>query len=71
MLPASSRHGLHGRLIGAQDTTLVSYIYADVRSAEAKVVLIPYIFQAGNTFRLLSDKPRLQPSHPFGGRVRH
>jgi hypothetical protein len=44
------------RIIGTQNNSLVSYINAKVKSSADKVNLIPYYFQANNTFRLYNDK---------------
>jgi hypothetical protein len=44
------------RIIGTQNSSLVSYINANVNSAVDEVTLIPYYFQSNNTFRLYNDK---------------
>ncbi len=44
------------RVIGRKNTSLVSYINAKVLSSADKVNLVPYYFQANDTFRLFNDK---------------
>jgi len=44
------------RVIGTQNTSLVSYINAKVNSTVDKVNLVPYYYQSNNTFRLYNDK---------------
>ncbi len=44
------------RFIGTQNTSLVSYINGRVVAPEDRVTLVPYYFQADNTFRLYNDK---------------
>jgi hypothetical protein len=42
----------------------LSHIYANVRSADDKIILIPYIFQADNTIRHFKDKHVLNQVTP-------
>ena len=44
------------RVVGLQNNSLVSYINANVNSSADKVTLVPYYFQANNTFLLYNDK---------------
>jgi hypothetical protein len=44
-----------GRVTGSSNTSLISYINAHVSKPEDKVVQIPYIFTAENTFRFFND----------------
>ncbi|KAH8662544.1 flavin-containing amine oxidase [Xylariales sp. PMI_506] len=44
------------RVIGTQNTSIVSYINANVEASADKVTLVPYYFTSNNTFRLFNDK---------------
>lgn len=44
-----------GRIIGASNDSLISYINAHVSHPQDRVVQLPYIFTAENTFRLFND----------------
>ncbi|KAI9846686.1 MAG: hypothetical protein M1837_003741 [Sclerophora amabilis] len=44
------------RVIGKQNTSLISYINAHLKPEDEPVKLIPYIFRIDNTFRLYNDK---------------
>ena len=44
-----------GRIIGGSNNSLIPYINKHVTQSQDKVVQIPYIFTADNTFRLFND----------------
>lgn len=43
------------RVIGTDNRSIVSYVNANVKDPNDKINMIPYIFQADNTFRLFND----------------
>ncbi|KAG4417758.1 hypothetical protein IFR04_009127 [Cadophora malorum] len=52
------------RVIGTQNTSIVSYVNSHVTEEADKIRMIPYIFQANNTFRLFNDKLILNQETP-------
>ena len=44
------------RLVDGQNSSLISYINAKVQQKKDRVRLIPFIFEADNTFHLFNDR---------------
>ncbi|KAJ6784854.1 hypothetical protein PWT90_10295 [Aphanocladium album] len=45
-----------GRVIGKSNNSLITYINSKLKPGHQPIKLIPYIFQANNTFRLYNDR---------------